>query len=622
MKTMALRLWLLLGLALAAGCGSDAPPSAPEQSAAPPATAADIERESARLTAWLNARYEEELAFSPIEKTLQGRKDDYDKLDDNSEAGLDEQLRWREGTVDELKSTFDYALLTPEAKISYDLWTYQLERAEAAQPFRRRAYQFTQRSGPHTQLPQFLINFHRVDEEADMTAYIARLGETARYLEQTLERAKLAAAEGVHAPRFAYEAVIMQARAIVTGAPFGGAGDAPLFADAKAKIDALVANGKIDAARAEELRTAFAAALTEQLMPAYDDVIAWVESDLPNTDEAPTGIWKLPQGREYYAERLAAMTTTEMTADEIHELGLREVARIQGEMEAIRQRVGFKGSLQELFAFVREDPQFFFPNNDEGREAYLQAARDYLGAIKQKLPDYFGLLPKADLIVKRVEPFREEPGAAQHYFGGTPDGSRPGIYYAHLIDMTSMPKWDMESVAYHEGLPGHHMQISIAQELTGIPKFRTQLGVTAYAEGWGLYAEALAKEMGGYEDPYSDLGRLGNEIWRAVRLVVDTGMHAKGWTEEQAVAYFMANAPTSEGQIRSEIQRYLVTPGQATAYKVGMLKIQELRAKAERELGARFDIRGFHDAVLGGGALPLSILERRVNDWIASQNPG
>lgn len=613
----ALRLSVLLFGAFLGACGNGEPPSVPEQSAAP-ATAADLERETARLTQWLDARYEEELAFSPIEKTIQGLKDDYDKLDDASEAAQDTQLEWRRGTVDELRNTFDYELLTPEAQISYDLWVYQLERAEAALPFRRRAYLFTQRGGPHTQLPQFLINFHRVDEEADMTAYIARLGETARFIEQTLERAQIAAGEGVHAPRFAYEAVIEQAHAIVTGAPFDGEGDAPLYADAKAKIDALVANGKIDAARAEELRAAAAAVLTERVKPAYDAVIAWVETDLPNTSDVPNGVWNLPDGREYYAERLAAMTTTSMTADEIHELGLREVARIQGEMEAIKQRVGFEGTLQELFAFVRKDSQFFFANTDEGREGYLQAARDYLGVIKQRLPEYFGLLPKADLIVKRVEAFREEPGAAQHYFAGTPDGSRSGIYYAHLIDMSSMPKWDMESVAYHEGLPGHHMQISIAQELTGVPKFRTQLGVTAFSEGWGLYAEALAKEMGGYEDPYSDLGRLGNEIWRAVRLVVDTGMHSKGWTEAEAVAYFMANAPTSEGQIRSEIQRYLVIPGQATAYKVGMLKIQELRARAERELGASFDIRGFHDAVLGGGALPLSILERRVNAWIAS----
>jgi uncharacterized protein (DUF885 family) len=622
MKTIVPRLWLLLGVAVLAGCGSGESPSAPEQNTAQPATAADIEQETARLTEWLDARYEEELAFSPIQKTYLGRKDDYDKLDDVSEAAQDTQLEWRRGTVDELRNTFDYDRVSPEAQISYDLWVYQLERAEAAQPFRRRSYVFTQRGGAHTQVPQFLINFHRVDEEADITAYIARLGEAARLTEQSLERAKLAAGEGVHAPRFAYEAVLVQARAIVTGAPFDGDGDSPLFADAKAKIDALVADGKIDAARAEELRTAAAAALTERVKPSYDALVAWVESDLENTDEVATGVWKLPDGPAFYEERLAAMTTTSMTADEVHELGLREVARIQGEMEAIRQRVGFDGTLQELFAFVRKDPQFFFPSTDEGREAYLQAARDYLGVIEQRLPEYFGLLPKADLIVKRVEPFREEPGAAQHYFGGTPDGSRPGIYYAHLIDMSSMPKWDMESVAYHEGLPGHHMQISIAQELTGVPKFRTQLGVTAYSEGWGLYAEALAKEMGGYEDPYSDLGRLGNEIWRAVRLVVDTGLHAKGWTEEEAVAYFMENAPTSEGQIRSEIQRYIVTPGQATAYKVGMLKIQELRARAEQELGSSFDIRGFHDAVLGGGALPLSILERRVAAWIASQDRG
>jgi uncharacterized protein (DUF885 family) len=622
MKTTVHRLWLLLGVALVAACGSGEPPSISEQTTTAPATAADIERETARLNEWLDARYEEELAFSPMEKTFQGRKDDYDKLDDVSEAAEDTQLEWRRGTADELRNMFNYDALTPEAQISYDLWVYQLERAEAALPFRRRGYEFTQRGGAHIQIPQFLINFHRVDEEADMTAYIARLGEAGRLTEQSLERAKLAAGEGVHAPRFAYEAVLVQARAVVTGAPFGGEGDAPLFADAKAKIDALVANGKIDAARAEELRAAAAAALTDRVKPAYDAVIAWVEADLANTDEVATGVWKLPDGPAFYAERLAAMTTTAMTADEVHELGLSEVARIQGEMEAIRQRVGFDGTLQELFAYVRKDPQFFFPSTDGGREAYLQAARDYLGVIEQRLPEYFGLLPKADLIVKRVEPFREEPGAAQHYFGGTPDGSRPGIYYAHLIDMSSMPKWDMESVAYHEGLPGHHMQISIAQELTGVPKFRTQLGVTAYSEGWGLYAEALAKEMGGYEDPYSDLGRLGNEIWRAVRLVVDTGLHAKRWTEEEAVAYFMQNAPTSEGQIRSEIQRYIVTPGQATAYKVGMLKIQELRARAEQELGSSFDIRGFHDAVLGGGALPLSILERRVAAWIASQDRG
>jgi uncharacterized protein (DUF885 family) len=332
-----------------------------------------------------------------------------------------------------------------------------------------------------------------------------------------------------------------------------------------------------------------------------------------------TGVWKLPDGRAFYEERLAAQTTTDMTADRIHELGLSEVTRISAEMEAIKTEVGFDGSLQEFFTFVREDPRFYYPNTDAGREAYLDTARKHLDFIEQRLPAYFGLLPKAELTVKRVEAFREQPGAAQHYVRGAPDGSRPAIYYAHLIDMGAMPIPLMEVIAYHEGSPGHHLQISVAQELTGIPMFRTQAGFTAYSEGWGLYAERLAKEMGAYADPYSDFGRLTSEIWRAIRLVVDTGLHAKGWTEEQAVEYFMAHSSTSEGQIRAEVKRYIVMPGQATAYKIGMLEILELRARAEAALGDRFDIREFHDTVIGGGALPLSILERRVDEWIGAQ---
>ena len=339
---------------------------------------------------------------------------------------------------------------------------------------------------------------------------------------------------------------------------------------------------------------------------------------MPNTDEIATGVWNLPDGPAYYEEQLANQTTTDVTADEVHALGLREVARIKTAMEAIKELVGFDGSLQAFFSFVREDPQFYFPNTDAGREGYLQAARESLGVIQERLPEYFGILPRADLVVKRVEAFREQPGAAQHYVRGTPDGSRPGTYYAHLIDMNAMPKPAMEGIAYHEGIPGHHMQISIAQELTNIPMFRTQSGFSAFTEGWGLYAEFLAKEMGAYEDPYSDFGRLSGEIWRAIRLVVDTGLHAKGWTEEEAVEYFLVNSPAAEGQIRSEVRRYIVWPGQATAYKIGMLRIQELRARAEAALGEEFDIRGFHDTVLGGGALPLPILERRVDDWVAA----
>jgi uncharacterized protein (DUF885 family) len=575
--------------------------------------------ESARLNEWFEARFEEQLDFSPIQKTMLGRKDDYDKIDDASEAAQDAQLAWQRATVAELQDNFDYALLTPEAKTSYDLWLYQLQQAEAALPFRRRGYLFTQMGGAHTGLPQILINFHRVDNEADMSAYIARISEVARAIRQTLERAQLAANEGVRPPRFSYDAVLQQSRALLSGAPFVGDGDAPLWADATAKIDALLMAGEIGEVTAQALRAAASSALTERFKPAYDALIAWFEADLPNADETTTGVWKLPQGEAFYKERLAAMTTTDLSADEIHELGLSEVARIHAEMEAIKTQVGFEGSLQEFFVFMREDPQFYFPNTDAGRAGYLEAAREYLGFIERRLPDYFGLLPKAALVVKRVEAFREEPGAAQHYFPGTPDGSRPGIYYAHLIDMGAMPKPQMEVIAYHEGLPGHHMQISIAQELQGVPTFRTQSGFTAYIEGWGLYAEVLAKEMGAYRDPYSDFGRLSSELWRAIRLVVDTGLHAKGWNESRAVEYFTANSPISAGQIRSEVQRYIILPGQATAYKIGMLKFLELREQARTALGGNFDIAGFHDAVLGGGALPLSILQRRVEDWVAAQ---
>jgi uncharacterized protein (DUF885 family) len=607
----------VLGLivTLVDGCGPDASTPA-VGSVAPEDRSA---RESARIDAWFDARYEEQLDFSPLFKTQLGRKDDNDKIDDLSESGADAQLEWLRATVRDLESSFDRSTLTPEAQTSYDLWRYNLDRAEAARPFRRRGYSFNQQGGPHTGLPQALINFHRVDDEADMVAYVARIGEVARALGQALERAQLAASEGVHAPGFAYDAVVDQARAIITGAPFGGFGESPLFGDANAKITALVTAGKVDAARGDELRAAVTAALLERLQPAYETLIAWARADRANSREVATGVWTLPEGEAYYKERLAASTTTAMTADEIHELGLAEVARIHGEMETIKRQVGFEGTLQEFFASLRGNPRFLFPNTDEGREGYLQASRDFYAGVEARLPEFFGLLPKAKLLVRRVEAFRELPGAPQHYQPAAPDGSRPGTYYVHLIDMQSMPKVEMETIAYHEGIPGHHMQVSIQQELTSVPQFRTQSRATAYGEGWGLYAERLAKEMGRFEDPYSDFGRLGGEIWRAIRLVVDTGLHSKGWTEEQAVQYFLANGSTSEGQVRAEIRRYIVTPGQATAYKVGMLKILELRERARATLGDRFDIREFHDTVLGGGALPLSILERRVNDWIEAE---
>ena len=490
-------------------------------------------------------------------------------------------------------------------------------------PFRTNVYVFDQMSAIHTFLPQLLIAFHRVDEPADLEAYVNRIRESGRAIGQLIEISKKNSVEGVRPPRFAFDYVIDESQKILTGAPFDDSStDSALWADFKAKVAGFEKKGSLDAAKAKALLDDARAALTGPFRTAYQNLIAWEKEDRGKTSEKTMGVGALPNGAAYYRERLANQTTTTLTADQIHKIGLDEVARLRGEMEAIRKEVGFQGSLQDFFAEMRDkkdDPRYYFPDTDAGREAYIKEATAAIDKIKAVLPKYFGLLPKADLVVKRVEPFREQPGAAQHYFQSTPDGARPGVYYAHLSDMKAMPKSELEVVAYHEGLPGHHMQIAIAQELQGIPTFRRQFGVTAYSEGWGLYSEWLAREMPGtYQDPYSRFGRLGSEIWRAIRLVVDTGLHAKGWSEEQAVQYFLNNSATTDAQARSEIRRYMVLPGQATSYKIGMLKIQELRRKAEKALGSRFDIRAFHDTILGGGSMPLTILERRVDRWIAT----
>ena len=619
-NTLAIALALALPLGLAAcskPAGDTAAPATTGTAAAP--SAEQIKAETERLNAWFETQYEQELQFSPIQLTFLGRKELYDQIDDVSDEGIRKQLAWKEASVKEMEAQFDYASLDPEAKLSWDLWKKQYESARDGMPFLLNGYPFDQMNGMQSNAPTFMISFHKVEDEKDYLAYVSRLRKFDALFDPLVARAGAASAKGINPPKFAWEGVIEQSRKVVTGAPFEGSGDSALWADAVAKADALAEAGTVSAERAAELKAQARAALLEVVKPAYDRLIAFAEGELPKAAVNPTGVGGTQaNGADYYAYQLGEHTSTAMTAEQIHQLGLSEVARIRGELEAVQKQIGFEGDLQAFFKHVHGRADQYFPNTDAGRQAYIDAATADIENIKQQLPDYFGLLPKADLVVKRVEAFREEDGAAQHYYPGTPDGSRPGIYYAHLSDMQAMPKSELEVIAYHEGLPGHHMQIAIAQELKGVPTFRTQADSTAYAEGWGLYAEWLAKEMPGtYADPYSQYGRLMSEMWRAIRLVVDTGMHAKGWTEQQAVDYFRANSSVPDAAIRSEVQRYLVYPGQATAYKIGMIRIQEMRRKAEAELGDRFDIRGFHDAVLGGGAMPLDLLERRVDTWIA-----
>jgi uncharacterized protein (DUF885 family) len=517
-----------------------------------------------------------------------------------------------------MKRQFDPARLDEDSRTSFEVWSLELERAERRRKYRHHGY-ILARGGDHTGLPNFLINFHRVDTPDDLKAYVSRLNAVGPALDQILTRAQAGAAAGVRMPRFAYEQSADEIARVTTGAPFAPGPDSPMFADVKAKAQALVRSGKLSSSEAETQVGLASAAMTGRIKPAYDRMSAWLKTDASKASAQAKGAGSLPDGANYYQSQLYLQTTTDMTAEQIHQLGLSEVARIRKEMEAVKAKTGYTGSLEQFFVFMRTDKRFYLPNTDEGRAQYLKLADGYLSNMKQALPRYFGRLPRADLVVKRVEAFREEPGGAQHYMSGALDGSRPGVFYAHLSDMNAMPTYQLENIAYHEGLPGHHMQITIARELTGLPKFRNFYGYTAFVEGWGLYSEALSKEMGFDTDPYNDFGRLSGEIWRAIRLVLDTGIHSKGWSEEQANAYFLANSAQPEAAIKSEVRRYIVTPGQATCYKIGMLKFQQLRDRARAKLGPKFDYRSFHDAVLTGGSLPLPVLEARIDRWVARQ---
>jgi uncharacterized protein (DUF885 family) len=584
------------------------------------ASATDVaEAQTKRLNAWFDERNEEMLQFSPVQLTVLGRKEKYNEFDQISKAAAEEKLAWRVNSLATMRDSFDYDTLTSAGKESFDLWVFQTEVAQADIEFIYHHYLFGELGGPEVEFPTFLINFHKVDSEQDMQDYISRISAMARAMKQITLLGLNAGERGIRPPQFAFDTAIERATNVITGLPFNGETDSPLMADAKRKTQGLVESGAINKPQASALTDQASQALTAKFKPAYMAYIDWLKTERRSADEAPRGVSALPNGEAYYNHKLAEYTTLPMTADDIHTLGLTEVARIKGEMEVIKEQLEFDGDLLAFFEFVRTDPQFYFPNSDEGREAYLSKTREFLTEIDKKLSTFFGRLPKTALEVKRVETFREIDGGAQHYYPGTPDGSRNGVYYVHMSDMSAYSKTDMETVAYHEASPGHHMQISIALELTDVPTFRTQAGFSVYSEGWALYAEKLAKEMGQFTDPYMDFGRLTAEMWRAIRLVVDTGLHAKGWTQEQAVQYFFDNSAIPEGAVRSEVRRYITTPGQATSYKIGMLKIEELRANAETALGDNFDIRDFHDLVLGGGALPMPLLESRVNTWIATQ---
>lgn len=557
-----------------------------------------------------------QLARSPTAKSFRAIKDaDYGKWDDYSDAAALTRLNADRAALKAMRAQFASAALSPQNRLSYRLFEKVVAQRDAAYRFRSYGYVFDQMNGPQSQMPAFLINIHRIDSKADAEAYVSRLNGLGAAIDQHIARAKANAAAGLMPPKWVYPYVIADARNVISGVPFAeGASDAPLYADFKSKVAKLA----LAPEQSDALLAAARTALTASVKPAYMRLIAEMERQQTRagTDD---GVWRFPQGAAYYAERLRNYTTTGLTPDQVHQLGLDQVARIHGEMRDIMKRVKFDGDLNAFFRFMREDRRFYAANSDEGRALYLAETEKAKQAVTAVLPAWFGTLPQAPMVVKRVEPFREKSAGKAFYQRPAPDGSRPGTYYANLYDMNDMPLTEVEALFYHEGIPGHHLQLAIQTELKDVPPFRKFGGVTAYSEGWGLYSEKLAKDMGLYTDPYRDFGRLQLELHRAIRLVVDSGLHHKRWSRERAIKYVEDNSADAPGGIVKAIERYIVYPGQATAYMVGRLKISELRSLAETKLGSRFDIRQFHDVVLKSGPVPLDILEERVNAWIATK---
>ncbi len=593
-----------------------AAPLATNAAAAQAAATATAQSDDARLTTFLDAQFAEEMAQKPQLATRLGSKEGQDRLNDISDAAERRLLDWRRASVAKMKAAFDRAKLSPDAQVNYDIWALELDRAELSYKYRLyRPPFYSFLYSIHGQLPDFMINTHTVDSAADMRAYNARLRAMPAVLDEAIAQSLVSDKAGVRAPKYQIERVIAGSHTLTDGAPFADGPDSPLWADAKAKVGKLQAAGKVTTPEADALLAEARAALLA-LQPAYGRVIAWAQSELPTAPSGRVGAISLPGGAEYYAAALKLATTTDLTAAQIHSIGLKEVIRIEAEQTALARKAGFKDRL----AFYADREKRFppVPWTDALRTEYLAKANAIIVRNRSLLPPFFNTLPALRMEVVREPSFSEVAGGAAHAAGPSPDGVRPGRVYVHLAGVTGDPA-AIPDLMCHEGVPGHVTQGDIQVRQSTAPKFRKAYGYVAFGEGWGLYSERLCKEMGAYSDVAEDFMRLDQELFRAARLVVDTGIHADGWTEAQAIKYMIDTGRLPPQEAQSEVRRYITLPGQATGYKIGMIKIVELRRRAEAALGPKFDIKGFHDLLIASGSQPLSILERRVDDWIAAR---
>ena len=538
-------------------------------------------------------------------------------LNDVSQAKAERDFaEWRHD-LDDLRA-YDTARQTPEQRLSTRVLAWFIESQLEGERFHLHNYPVNQLFGVQSQTPDFLINQHRIKDRRGADDFLARLGEVGRKFDQVLEGLRLREGRGIVPPRFVIERVLTEMR----GFSAKPAAENPLCVSFISKVDALK---EVSAEDKATLKARCPETVERVVRSAYLKLIGFFEAQLPRAT-ADDGAWKLPDGAAFYAWRLRQQTTTNMTPEQIHALGLAEVARIDADMRAIlvaQNQLQPGETTAQAMGRLAKDPRFLYPNNDEGRQAALAEYKRMIDEQLVRSRQVIGMSPKAPIEVKRVPEFKEKTAPGAYYDMPALDGTRPGVFYANLRNMGDLPKYGMRTLSIHEGVPGHHFQIALAQEQQGGPTFRKVLPFTAYMEGWALYAEWLGGELGVYkDDPFSDLGRLQAEMFRAVRLVVDTGIHAKRWTREQAIAYMVDKTGMPPAEVTAEIERYIVDPGQACAYKVGMLAIRAARERAEKALGAKWNPeaeKAFHDVVLQGGALPLAILDEQVDGWVKSR---
>jgi uncharacterized protein (DUF885 family) len=534
------------------------------------------------------------------------------RLSDASVANETKMYRWIRRDLAILRS-YPRQRQSPGLLLSTDVMDWFLDDVSRAEKFRFHDYPLNQMFGIQSEMPNFMMTMHPLVSKLEGRNYVKRLGRFGVKFDQVLEGLKIREEKGVLPPRFVIRRVLDEMTVFVGGPATGN----PLYTVFKDKLTRLE---KVSARDRESLLAAAEAGITRTVYPAYQKFIAYFTA-LEQKATADDGVWKLPDGGAYYENCLRSNTTTGYTPEQVHEIGLSEVTRIEGEMTAILEKLGYqdvRNAPRKLAEFGKEE-RFLYPNTDEGRLAGLAEYQRILDEMNAGLDPYFAVRPKAALKVERVPEFREKTSAGAYYQPGDLSGTRPGIFYANLRDMKEVQKFGMKTLTYHEGIPGHHFQLAIAQELRGVPFFRRMVPFTAYVEGWALYAEKLAREIGMYtDDPYGELGCLDSELFRAVRLVVDTGIHHKKWTRAQAIEYMEAHTASARETVVSEIERYIVMPGQACAYKIGEIKLVELRDKARKALGDKFDLSKFHDVVLKNGSMPLNILERVVDAYIAA----